>query len=194
MLWIVKRHIFVFLPYTAGSVERLYQVLWEEKQNSCTNDVTWWKWKFVCPTHSEAKQYRNFGVWSRERFIAGPCKEMGGSCPKSPNSSKGFSKALLKARWGRGVVSCKLLGVEILFSCSCLHRSGHSVPVNLQQNKCYSLFCKFLSLYEWILKGQSPENRLSCIFQAIGNILLQKCRASMTTGNKAQRLKQTEQI
>ena len=26
-------------------------------------------------------------------------------------------------------------------------------------------------------KGQSPENRLSCIFQAIGNILLQKVRS-----------------
>ena len=23
------------------------------------------------------------------------------------------------------------------------------VPVNLQQDKCYSLFCNFLSLYEW---------------------------------------------
>ena len=24
-----------------------------------------------------------------------------------------------------------------------------TVPVNLQQDKCYSLFCNFLSLYEW---------------------------------------------
>ena len=49
---------------------------------------------------------------------------------------------------------------------------GHDVPVNIQKDKCYSLFCNFLSLYEWTLKGQSFENRLSCIFQTIGNILL----------------------
>ena len=30
------------------------------------------------------------------------------------------------------------------------------------------------------LKGQSLKNRLSYIFQAIGSILLQRCRASMT--------------
>ena len=44
----------------------------------------------------------NVGVWSRERFTAGPGKENGGLCPtKSPlNSSEGFGKAFLKARWG----------------------------------------------------------------------------------------------
>ena len=40
--------------------------------------------KSMCLMHTEAKLYRNIGVWSRERFIAGPCKEMGGSCPKKP--------------------------------------------------------------------------------------------------------------
>ena len=39
---------------------------------------------------------------------------------------------------------------------------------------CYSLFCSFLSPYEWTLKGKSPKNRLSCIFQALRSILLQK--------------------
>ena len=69
---------------------------------------------------------------------------------KTLNSLKGFSKAFLKARWGRGVVGCcKPLGVGILCSRSCPHRSGHNVPVNLQQDKCYSLFCNFLPLYEW---------------------------------------------
>ena len=28
-------------------------------------------------------------------------------------------------------------------------RSGHNVPVNHHQDKGYSLFCNFLSLYEW---------------------------------------------
>ena len=31
-----------------------------------------------------------------------------------------------------------------------------------------------------ICKGQSLENGFSCILQAIGNILLQRCKASMT--------------
>ena len=31
----------------------------------------------VYPTQSEAKQYQNVGVWSRERFTAGPCKATG---------------------------------------------------------------------------------------------------------------------
>ena len=31
--------------------------------------------KFLCPKHSEAKQTETFGVWSRERFIAGPINE-----------------------------------------------------------------------------------------------------------------------
>lgn len=40
--------------------------------------------------------------------------------PQILNSLKGFNKALLKARWGRGVVGCcKSLGVALLCSCSC---------------------------------------------------------------------------
>ena len=42
---------------------------------------------------------------------------------------------------------CKLLVARPLCSCSCPGRSGHNVPINLQ-DKCYSLFCNFLSLYE----------------------------------------------
>ena len=44
---------------------------------------------------------------------------------------------------------CKLLGVRIRCSCSCPDRSGHDIPINLQQDKCYSLFCNYLFLYEW---------------------------------------------
>lgn len=69
---------------------------------------------------------------------------------------------------------CRLLDVRLLCSCTCPHRSGHDLLVNLQKDKCYSLFCNFLYLYEWTFKDQSSENMLSCIFQAIGNILLQK--------------------
>ena len=78
--------------------------------------------------------------------------------------------------------------MTVLYSCSCPSMSGHDGPVNLQQNRCYSLFCNFLSLYEWKgvlplkvkLGRQSLEKELSCIFQAIGNILLQRFRASIT--------------
>lgn len=40
-------------------------------------------------------------------------------------------------------------GAGILCSCSCPRRSGHNVPVKLQQGKCCSLFCSFLFLNEW---------------------------------------------
>ena len=59
--------------------------------------------RFVCPTHSEATQYSNIRVWNGERFITGPCKEMGGSCSKSPNVTDSFPKAFLKANGERGV-------------------------------------------------------------------------------------------
>ena len=97
---------------------------------------------------------------------------------KTLSSAKGFTKAFLKARWEMGVVSCcKLINLVILCCCSCPQRSGQTVPINLQQDKCYSLFCNFLSPYELTFKGQSPENKLSCIFQAVGNILLQKVQS-----------------
>ena len=135
----------------------------------------------VCVTRckfSEAKQYSDIGVWSRERFIPEPCEEMGGLCSSTLNSLKHFIQDFLKSSWGRDViVCCRLLGVGILCSCCCPCRSGHDVPVNLQQDKCYSLFCNFISPCEWkniILKGQSLEIGLSCIFHAIGNILNSK--------------------
>ena len=43
---------------------------------------------------------------------------------------------------------CKLLGVRILYFCSCPYISGHNDPINLQDNY-YFLFCNFLLLYEW---------------------------------------------
>ena len=61
------------------------------------------KYKFMCLTHSEAKQYENVGLWSREKFIAGPVKETVAYAQKALNSMKGFSKAFLKSGWGKGV-------------------------------------------------------------------------------------------
>ena len=54
---------------------------------------------------------------------------------------------LIDTRKEGSVVSCcELLGVGILCSCCCPYRSGHDVPINCQQDRCYSLFHNFLSL------------------------------------------------
>ena len=71
---------------------------------------------------------------------------------------------------------CQLLGVGMVFSYSWPRKSDHHVPVNLQQDKCYSLFCKLLSPYEgksviYTLKGKSLEIGLFRRFQAVDNIL-----------------------
>ena len=58
----------------------------------------------MCLTFSEAKQYQNVGVWSRERFIAGPCKEMGGLYLKNPELPESFQQNpfIGKVREGHG--------------------------------------------------------------------------------------------
>ena len=102
--------------------------------------------EFMCPTHSEAKWYQNTRVRSRERLIAELCKEMDDLRPRPTQTpGNGLSKAFLKAKWGKGEVDCgKLLDAETL----CPHWSGYSATVNLQLNKCSSLFT-FCSLCEW---------------------------------------------
>lgn len=55
--------------------------------SSFSRDVT--KHKLLRPTHREAKQFQNVGVWSRKRFLAGP-RKMEGWCPKTLNSSLFF--------------------------------------------------------------------------------------------------------
>ena len=86
--------------------------------------------KFLCPMHSEARQTETLEF----RAMHGD----GWLMPPKPNSLKGFSKALLKARWGRALVTCcKLLGVRIL--CSCPHRSGHMFL--LTSNKTNVILC-----------------------------------------------------
>ena len=90
----------------------------------------------ICLTHSEAKQPK-MSEFGAEKIH---CRAMGGKwiahTSKTPNSLKGFSKALLKAGSGRGVASyCKLPCAGILCSYSCLGRSGYNAAVNLQLYK-----------------------------------------------------------
>ena len=52
--------------------------------------------KSVCPTYSEAKRYQNVGVWSKERFMAGPCKDNGWLMP--PETPEEFQQSMLKGQ------------------------------------------------------------------------------------------------
>ena len=90
---------------------------------------------------------------------------------------------------------CKLLTAGILCSCHCPHRSAHSAAINLQQEEYYSLFCSILMNKCYTIKGQRLENWLVCVFQTIGNILLEKVEdLQLSTGNRAQRIELKEQI
>ena len=76
----------------------------------------------------------------------------------------------------------KFLSDWIFCSCSCQHRSGHNIPVSLQQDKCSAFVLPFFPLYsaifrlisvKWVIplkvkpEGQNRENGLSNAFQAI---------------------------
>ena len=77
---------------------------------------------------------------------------------------------------------CKSLG--ILCSYSCPLRSGHNVPVNLQHDKSYFLFCKFLSLYDCKsvipLKVRALRMGYPVYFRLYATVFYKSCRASMT--------------
>ena len=70
--------------------------------------------------------------------------------PPNPELPKGFQQSIFKGKVREG---CGLL-LQIswfwnpLFLQPSTQVRSH-IPVNLQQDKCYSLFCNFLSLYEW---------------------------------------------
>ena len=120
----------------------------------------------------------NRGVCSIERFTEGPSKETRDLCPKNQNSREGFSKALLKARWGRGEIHCcKPLGIRILCPCSCPQRSGLDVPVSFQQHKC---FWNILCLHEWTLKSSGPWEWTVQYVSVMAIFFHKRFRASMT--------------
>ena len=69
------------------------------------------KSKFVCLMPSEAKQYQNVGVWSRERVIAGPCKDKGWLLAPDPKPSKASQESIFKGKVRERVVDCCRLPV-----------------------------------------------------------------------------------
>ena len=104
---------------------------------------------------------QNVTVGKEKSLLQRPCKEIGSLCPPNSELSEGFQqnifkgkRSILKARGCSQLLKTSLFSknfffVEIFCSYSCPGRSGLDVTVNLQQHKCYFLFCNFLSLYEW---------------------------------------------
>ena len=105
-------------------------------------------------------------------------------CP-TESSYLSWNSGFFYTKRGRGVVDCcKLLGVRILWSCISPQMSCRHVPVNLQQNNCYFLFCNFLSLYEWrsviLFKIRASRMGYCVYFRLEATSLYKRRRASMT--------------
>lgn len=122
------------------------------------------KCKFVCLMHGEAKQNKMLELGAEKGLLQGQARRTRGACPPNPELLKGFQQSIFKGkvREEHGCF-CKL-HVGILCSCSCPGRSGHNVPVNLQEGKCHSLFCNFLSVCEWknVIPLKARDLRMDC--------------------------------
>ena len=70
----------------------------------------------LCVMHSEAKQTETSEFGAEKGLLQGHARRTGGlSSPQTPNSLKDFSKAFLKARWGRGVPGYVISSCTILW-------------------------------------------------------------------------------
>ena len=83
---------------------------------------------------------------------------------------------------GEGIwlVVANFLGVRILCSCRSGHRWGHVFLSTSSKTNVILYSSTFISIWMeecYTFKDQSFEKRLSCIFQATGNILLQKMQS-----------------
>lgn len=93
------------------------------------------------------------------------------------------------------VVYSRLLGTGILCSCGSLGTCGHNVLFNLQQDKCYFLFCEFYLWMNGILKVRALRMALLYILGYGQHCFTEGAEpVRLNTGNRAQRLKQKEQI
>ena len=105
--------------------------------------------KFVCLAWSEAKQTETSEFGAEKGLFQGHAGRCVACATQTPKLIEGFQQSTFKGKV-RGEVGCqKLLGVGILCSRSCPHRSHQGIPVNLQGHKCYSPLCNFLSLCDW---------------------------------------------
>ena len=74
------------------------------------------------------KQYLRVRVWKRERFIVGPCKELGGSCLKTPKLPQKLSARPFSRKDERGVESVVIRSW-----------SGNDAPVNVLPKKLWGV-------------------------------------------------------
>ena len=145
-----------------------------------------------CAQHI-ARSSQNVRVSSTEIFIAGPGKENGWLMSKKPKLPEGFQQRTFKGqmRAGHGRL-LHLLGIGILCSCSCPCRSGHDVPINLNNSNVilYSAtFYRYVNgkvLYPLkvraLRKGYPVYFKLSAMF------------LTQSKGYRTQRLKSKTQI
>lgn len=132
------------------------------------------KWTFVCLTHRE-KQTKILESGAEKRLLQDRRTSWAACASQSPDSLSGFSEALLKARLVRGMISCcKVLGVGILRSCICPHRSDCNVPVNFQQDGVLLCPVTFYLCMNGLLRVRALTRSNPVLFQATVNILLQK--------------------
>ena len=132
--------------------------------------------KFLCSMASEAKQSGMSEFGAENGVLQGHARRWVACAQQKHKLPKGFQQSVLKGQVRVStLVAANFLAQENPLStkvrsrCSC----------NLQQKKCCSLFHNFYLYMDekcYPLKGQSLENRLSCLFQARGNILNSKGR------------------
>ena len=93
---------------------------------------------YCFPHNRQVNQEMN--GWGKEQQLYSKSQQtekMVDQYPRKP-SYLSQSSGFFYSKRGRSVVGCcELLGSRILSP-----RSGHNVPINLQQDRCYSLFCK----------------------------------------------------
>ena len=92
-----------------------FYILWRNPENSVSTSLC--ARRIVRPNRS-----KRWSLEQKKRFMAGPCKEIGGSCLKNiPNSPNQNCKAFLKIRRGEGCVGCCNLAWEF-FVLAAVHR------------------------------------------------------------------------
>ena len=95
----------VFYRWSPGSFQIMLGCKFHNsirKKSEAVANVT--EHKFVGLTHSEAKQHRNVkSVQQRKVYSRTEQGKLVVPAKKNPDSLKGFSKAFLKSRWGRGI-------------------------------------------------------------------------------------------
>ena len=160
-------------------------VLWQPPKYQRHKTIITYSHKSMCPMHTEAKQIKTLEFGAEKGSLKDHVRRWVSHVPKTLNSSKGFSKTFLKARWGRGLVSfCKLISVGILCSSSCPRMSCHDVPVNLQQGKYNSLFCNFYLCMNGLLKVRALRMGSPVYFRLQATFFYKTCRARMTEQKK----------